>query len=772
MLLLKISHWVLRIAFAGSVQEVPPFTLEQVNSESAVVFKLKSPAQHHFNLKAPKKLLVSNVEATLTQQSEAEISFEMKGEVKGKTFEASAFLCDDANTYCIKKVVKGEVGGLARAESEPTRIAQNAVLPGKKDELGFWDNNELEAFAEAKKTGKKILIDFYGIWCPPCNLLNETVFPTSIFKNTAQSFVLLKMDADSSLSWKLKDRFAVAGYPTLIVTNEKYEELDRIVGAMNASDLTERLRKTLKGEPRDLLVQLESLLDRIEWVALKEQVSLELEKRPDDLNLQVLERLAQEKKFEFNGNDPLVEKVFLGLKNLAPSLLVRVVSDWSEASKESRKLHETKIQSIISELRKRTNSKTLFIPGTEMTAPDVAFLQITVAEGLEDQSKIKVAYDTAIQEYLKFMKHYGNEKSRGQTLELAYLYREAGKTEEARKIYESLISRFPSEFTYYHHLSRLWVSQKKWDKAREAAEKSFQFSYGDNRVRVAENLVSILKEQGKLEEAWKLGRQVLAEVENPQHLKVRTGRYVKALEAKLAEIKKERGFMENLAENLSQLFFGVLNWLKSLHQSDTFVQWLSTGGVILITGIIFAETGLLLGFFLPGDSLLITAGVLANPANPNHIPGLSIWALQIALVIAAIVGDQLGYFLGRRTGELIFSKPDGFLFKKKHVERAQEFYKKYGVFAIIACRFVPIMRTFVPFIAGVAKMNYRKYLAWDIFGGFLWITSLIWVGFYLGQTEFANRLDKIIVIVILVSISPMVISVLKSGVQKRMRKEA
>lgn len=218
---------------------------------------------------------------------------------------------------------------------------------------------------------------------------------------------------------------------------------------------------------------------------------------------------------------------------------------------------------------------------------------------------------------------------------------------------------------------------------------------------------------------------------------------------------------------LQQLLLDAFHWLKHLHESSTFVEWLSTGGVILITAIIFAETGLLLGFFLPGDSLLITAGVLSNTANPNHVPGLSIWILQCSLVVAAIVGDQVGYFLGHRTGDLIFSKPDGFLFKKKHVERATEFYQKYGSFAIVACRFVPIMRTFVPFIAGVAKMNYRKYLLWDIFGGFLWITSLLWVGYYLGQTPLANRLDKIIVIVILVSISPMVVSVLKASLQNK-----
>ena len=201
----------------------------------------------------------------------------------------------------------------------------------------------------------------------------------------------------------------------------------------------------------------------------------------------------------------------------------------------------------------------------------------------------------------------------------------------------------------------------------------------------------------------------------------------------------------------------LIDTLKSLHNPDTFAQWLSSGGVYFITAIIFAETGLLLGFFLPGDSLLITAGVLSNPANPNAVAGLSLITLQLVLTVAAIVGDQVGYFLGRKTGEAIFTKEDGMFFKKKYVREAHAFYEKYGVAAIIACRFVPILRTFVPFVAGVAKMEYKKYFRWDMLGGFLWINSMLTIGYFLGQTEFANRLDKIVVLVIFVSVMPIAI---------------
>ena len=201
----------------------------------------------------------------------------------------------------------------------------------------------------------------------------------------------------------------------------------------------------------------------------------------------------------------------------------------------------------------------------------------------------------------------------------------------------------------------------------------------------------------------------------------------------------------------------LIEQIKLLHNPDTFAHWLSSGGVAIVTAIVFAETGLLLGFFLPGDSLLITAGVLCNPANPNAVPGLVLFTLQVALTIAAIFGDQVGYFLGRKTGDTIFTKEDNFLFKKKYVTDAHAFYEKYGAAAIIGCKFIPIFRTFVPFIAGVAKMEYRKYVQWDVLGGILWINSLLLVGYFLGQTSLANRLDKIIVLVIFVSVLPILI---------------
>lgn len=210
----------------------------------------------------------------------------------------------------------------------------------------------------------------------------------------------------------------------------------------------------------------------------------------------------------------------------------------------------------------------------------------------------------------------------------------------------------------------------------------------------------------------------------------------------------------------------MFDWLKQLHDPAFISEMIGKGGLVALILIIFAETGLLVGFFLPGDSLLITAGVLTNPANPQHLPALNIWEVCILLSIAAIVGDQTGFVLGRKAGDRVWEWPDGRFYKKRYMEEARDFYLRYGPMAVVAARFIPIMRTFVPFAAGGCRMPYRKFVFWNIFGGILWIWSLMWAGYYLGGTPLAKSLDRIIVIVIFVSFLPMVFGFVKRMLRK------
>ncbi len=177
---------------------------------------------------------------------------------------------------------------------------------------------------------------------------------------------------------------------------------------------------------------------------------------------------------------------------------------------------------------------------------------------------------------------------------------------------------------------------------------------------------------------------------------------------------------------------------------------IETVGLAGVFGIVFAETGLLVGFFLPGDSLLFTAGFLASQGI------FSIGALVMGTVVAAIIGDSTGYWIGRHVGTSLYSRPDSRLFKRAHLEKAQAFYRKHGPKTVILARFVPIVRTFGPVVAGISKMPYSTYLIYSVVGGFLWAGGLPVVGYYLGSLipDVDKYLLPIILVIVIVSLLP------------------
>jgi membrane-associated protein len=183
-----------------------------------------------------------------------------------------------------------------------------------------------------------------------------------------------------------------------------------------------------------------------------------------------------------------------------------------------------------------------------------------------------------------------------------------------------------------------------------------------------------------------------------------------------------------------------------------------SGGTLLVCVIVFIETGFFVGFFLPGDSLLVTAGVFAAAGN------LSLAKLLLLVPLCAIVGDQIGYWIGRKAGQALYRREDSFVFRKRHLERAKQFYEKYGGKTVIMARFMPIVRTFCPPVAGAAMMPYSRYVAYDIAGGILWVGSMILSGYFLGSVipDIGHRIHYVIAAVIFLSLLPPVISVLRA----------
>ena len=191
-----------------------------------------------------------------------------------------------------------------------------------------------------------------------------------------------------------------------------------------------------------------------------------------------------------------------------------------------------------------------------------------------------------------------------------------------------------------------------------------------------------------------------------------------------------------------------MEFFSHLYQFDELIRW---GGYTVLAAIVFAETGLLAGFFLPGDSLLVTAGLLASAEG-----FLNIWVLLLLLSGAAIAGDSVGYAVGYHLGPRLFSRSDSRLFHKDHLVRTQRFYEKYGVKTIILARFVPIVRTFAPTVAGVGKMRYATFLAYNVAGGVGWVASMTLGGFFLGRSipGIERHLHWVIAVVILLSFLP------------------
>ena len=187
-------------------------------------------------------------------------------------------------------------------------------------------------------------------------------------------------------------------------------------------------------------------------------------------------------------------------------------------------------------------------------------------------------------------------------------------------------------------------------------------------------------------------------------------------------------------------------------------------GYVGLTAIIFTETGLLVGFFLPGDSLLVTAGLLAS--QPEF--GLNVYLLGLILSIAAVVGDTVGYHIGRLSGPRIFTREDSLLFNKKHLYRAQDFYERHGGKTIILARFMPIVRTFAPVVAGVGNMKYSSFLAYNVAGGILWVWSMLFTGYFLGRyvPGIDRHIEKVIILVIFLSILPGIIGWWKESRRK------
>jgi membrane-associated protein len=204
----------------------------------------------------------------------------------------------------------------------------------------------------------------------------------------------------------------------------------------------------------------------------------------------------------------------------------------------------------------------------------------------------------------------------------------------------------------------------------------------------------------------------------------------------------------------------IQDFFRTVYNVPELIRWGGMAGLILI---VFAETGLMIGFFLPGDSLLVTAGLFAARGD------LDLATLLVALSAAAIVGDATGYWIGKRAGHALYSRPNSLLFRREHLLRTHQFYEKHGGKTIVIARFMPILRTFAPVVAGAAEMTYRRFAIFNVAGGIGWVVSMTLVGYFLGQAvpDIDKHIHLVVAVVIALSLLPGVIAWLRARTQAR-----
>ncbi len=209
-------------------------------------------------------------------------------------------------------------------------------------------------------------------------------------------------------------------------------------------------------------------------------------------------------------------------------------------------------------------------------------------------------------------------------------------------------------------------------------------------------------------------------------------------------------------ENLTALLLPQLPTLEEI------IVW---GGYVGLFVIIFAETGLLIGFFLPGDSLLVTAGLFASRGQ------MDIVLLNVLLCIAAVTGDATGYFIGLRTGHALYNRPQSRFFRRDHLIKTKEFYEKYGGITIVLARFMPFARTFAPVVAGIGEMTYRRFALFNIAGGVGWVISMTLIGYLLGRSipGIERYIEYVIAIIVFLSVLPMLVKYLQHRMKTRVK---
>jgi len=524
--------------------QAPDFTA-QMNSET---ISAESPPGYHFNIKAPVALLKNdqNLKQKPITLNEKKIIFKRSDEDKTGSLKLSAFLCDDQLSFCEKHTIAlASVSSALPLHDTNSSLTSAANRMNKsespREENGFIVNLPDVALAQAAREDKPLLIDFYGIWCPPCNELDEEVFSTEKFKKGSNAFVKLKLDADSEVSWALKSKYKVGGYPTLIFATAHGDEITRVVGFRNNAQMSKVLIDAF--DHRALSVEsLTKKADGGDQVSADRLGLIYFELKDYDHAIHYLEKSKKNRETYLevqiaSQKDPkaLIQAHENYLKEFSQSpdsldvraKLATLYADSNAPDKKSETLRAL-IQTA-RELEK--HPRKLF--DYDLAPADVYSTEADAQEELGDLKLSKAAWANAAREYEKKKL---NERERGYNLELAYALNKSGQTQKASNIYEKLETHYPKEFTFFYAHASMLNELKNYALALPVAQKAWDFAYGDNKLRATKLLAQVMAGTGKKGEAKKLIGDILSSESLPKDESIRTHRYAQALKDLLEKL--------------------------------------------------------------------------------------------------------------------------------------------------------------------------------------------------------------------------------------------
>lgn len=523
---------------------IPSFRLNVEKDGSVYFFKATPPENHHFNLKTPYKASKNKSTLKAYKVSKDLIQYNVAKSLlkKEDQIEFTLFICDNENKYCVKQTQmwsqesKTQVSNTKNSEVN----SKSAVI--EKDEFGFIMNNPEAALELSKKEGRHLLIDFYAIWCPPCNELDEVVYPSKEFRDLKNNFILLKLDADSPISWKLKSKHLIKGYPTVIIVDSTGIELTRMIGFFPPKEFSDNMKLSLRSDSAvNSPERLASAAFYSEDWKKAQKLYFELNKsnpQNKDFKEKLLQSELNDLKETSKSNKSklkeYISKLESSIKDTDNTIFsmesaMALVDVYEEQNMKEKKAETLKKGLAIAQNILNTNISGGKVNGSDYTDADIYQQIADFNEQLEQFDEAKSAYMSASKIYQTKIKKLGKLKARGYSLELAFCQWKSGYINKAQKIYEQYEKKYPNEFTFYYAHSKMLYNIKDFKGAKTKAEKALLYSYGDNKLRATENLAKIYIELKDKPKALETLNSTLNTIEKPSDTKVRTNGYLETL---------------------------------------------------------------------------------------------------------------------------------------------------------------------------------------------------------------------------------------------------